>query len=176
MAIVALITWFGTFYIKAAVFLPLGCILLLILSYPLAITLERPVRITPEQAAKDYYTALSHFMPHTRRMWLLLSSQGKISNQFGSYPEFKSYWKRKLASLQGGKAKLFNPLIFEVETFKGEKSVGKSAVDAKFTVAVRRRGQENAEPIEVVRINTGLVRGPDNMWYLDQGTLPGRQV
>ena len=156
--------------------LSIGGVAALILCYPLAVTLERPVRVTPEQAVKDFYVALSHFWPHYRRMWLLLSTTGRVSNQFGSYPEFKSYWKRKLAALQGGKAKLLNPLTFEIATFKGEKSVGKSTVDAKFTIAVRLRGKPNEEPIEVARVLTGLVRGPDNMWYLDQGTLPGRQV
>ncbi|GAC1337473.1 MAG: hypothetical protein NVSMB14_04710 [Isosphaeraceae bacterium] len=176
LAVAAAVTWFGVFYIKAAIFLPLGILAMLILSYPLAVTLERPVRVTPEQAAKDYYGALSHFWPHYRRMWLLLSTTGRTSNQFRSYVEFKNYWKLKLAALQGGKAKFLNPLIFEVETFKGEKSVGKSTVDAKFTVAARLRGKPDEAPIEVSRVTTGLVRGPDNMWYLDQGTLPGRQV
>ena len=27
--------------------------------------------MTPEQAVKDYFAALSHHVPHYRRMWLL---------------------------------------------------------------------------------------------------------
>lgn len=175
---VALITWFFLFYVNLPTLLVLtiGIAAMLVLSYPLAVTLERPVRMTPEQAVKDYYGALSHFRPHYRRMWLLLSSAGRVSNQYSTYDEFKNYWKRKLSALQGGKAKFLNPLVFEIESFKSEKSAGKSSVEAKFAVAVRLRDRPDSAPIEVSKIATGLVRGPDNMWYLDQGTLPGRQV
>ena len=48
-----------------------------LLSYPILITLERPVRMTPEQALRDYYGALSHQSPHFRRMWLLLGKDGQ---------------------------------------------------------------------------------------------------
>ena len=65
-----------------------------VLSYPILITLERPVRITPEQAARDYFGALSHHFPHYRRMWLLLSARGaprpnshrmRVSRRTGSH-------------------------------------------------------------------------------------------
>ncbi len=56
-----------------------GAVGLLLLCYPLFITMERPIRITPEQAVNDYYAALSHSIPHTRRMWLLLSEEGRYS-------------------------------------------------------------------------------------------------
>jgi len=69
-----------------------GVIVAAVLSYPILITLERPVRITPEQAVRDYYGALSHHVPHFRRMWLLLSKAGKISSAFGSFEGFKAYW------------------------------------------------------------------------------------
>ena len=52
----------------------LGGMVAVVLSYPILITLERPVRITPEQALRDYYGSLSHHLPHFRRMWLLLST------------------------------------------------------------------------------------------------------
>src|SRR5262249_15276513 len=54
----------GTGLLQVAFFLMLaGAGAMLVLCYPLFITLERPVRITPEQAAKDYYHTLSHAMP-----------------------------------------------------------------------------------------------------------------
>ena len=59
-----------------------GGLALAVLSYPILITLERPVRITPEQAVRDYFAALSHHMPHYRRMWLLLSSVGRSAGGF----------------------------------------------------------------------------------------------
>ena len=61
-----------------------GGIIAIGLSYPILITLERPVRITPEQAVRDYYGALSHHVPHFRRMWLLLSTAGRTSTAYGS--------------------------------------------------------------------------------------------
>ena len=71
-----------------------------VLSYPILITLERPVRITPEQALRDYYGALSHQLPHFRRMWLLLSTAGRISTAYGSFEGFKAYWKDRLATMR----------------------------------------------------------------------------
>ncbi len=59
------------FYGLAFALLLVGAVVSVVLSYPILITLERPVRITPEQALRDYYTALSHHVPHFRRMWLL---------------------------------------------------------------------------------------------------------
>ena len=79
---------FGTTFL----ILLLGGLGAAVLSYPILITLERPVRITPEQAARDYFGALSHHFPHYRRMWLLLSARGRTSPQFASYEGFKTYW------------------------------------------------------------------------------------
>ena len=73
-----------------------------VLSYPILITLERPVRITPEQALRDYYGALSHHLPHFRRMWLLLEHGGRISTAYGSFEGFKAYWKDRLANMRRG--------------------------------------------------------------------------
>ena len=83
----------------AFLILILGGIAAVILSYPILITLERPVRITPEQALRDFYGSLSHHFPHFRRMWLLLSSAGRISTAYGSFEGFKAYWKDRLGQL-----------------------------------------------------------------------------
>ncbi|HMB07081.1 MAG TPA: hypothetical protein VKP69_25530 [Isosphaeraceae bacterium] len=149
---------------------------LLLLSYPIAITLERPVRITPEQAVRDYYAALSHRIPHYRRMWLLLSSAGKASRWFGSLEGFKGYWEGRLKMLKGGRAGKYTPLKFQVEDFRAEKSAGKTSLPAKFTVKVYVRGRQDAGPIASYRVETGLVKGPDKMWYLNDGTLPADAV
>ncbi len=51
---------YGTAFLTLIV----GCIAAAILSYPILITLERPVRITPEQALRDYYgCAFAPFSP-----------------------------------------------------------------------------------------------------------------
>jgi hypothetical protein len=152
--------------------LMIGAAVLVVLSYPIVITLERPVRITPEQAIKDYYAALSHHLPHYRRMWLLLSSTGRISSSFGSFEGFKGYWKARLAELRAGRAQGMTPLVFEVQDYKAEKSGGKQFVDARYKVAVYVRGRHAEGPFATIKVQSGLVKGPDNMWYLNNGTLP----
>lgn len=150
-----------------------GMATLAILSYPIIITLERPVRVTPEQAVTDYYDALSHHLPHYRRMWLLLSSAGRTSSAYGSYEGFKRYWKERLAQLRKGRAGGLTPLAFKIDDFQSEKSAGKSIIDVKCAVLIYVRGKKSEGPIESVRLNIGLVKGPDAMWYLNKGILPG---
>jgi hypothetical protein len=166
--------WLGWFGIAFFVLLLAGAGLLA-LSYPIAITLERPVRLTPEQAVRDYYAALAHHLPHYRRMWLLLSSAGKTSRWFGSLEGFKSYWEERLASLKGGRAGKYTPLKFQVEDFKSEKSAGLAAIGVKYTLKVFIRGQQADGPVATHRIETSLAKGPDKMWYLNDGTLPAER-
>jgi hypothetical protein len=163
------------FYALSFVLLIVGSIVAVVLSYPMLITLERPVRVTPEQALRDYYGALSHHVPHFRRMWLLLSRAGRVSTAFGSFEGFKGYWNEQLAQLRAGHVGQLTPLVFEIANFKSEKSAGKSRIDASFTVNVSVRGRRSAGPIHTIPSSTSLVRGPDNMWYLDSGTLPRDQ-
>jgi hypothetical protein len=145
---------------------------LAVLSYPILITLERPVRITPEQAVRDYFAALSHHFPHYRRMWLLLSADGRVSGSFASLEGFQAYWAGRLAEIKAGRASGMTPLKFQVDEFRAEKSAGKSEVEAFYTVNVSVRGQQDDGPFETSSIQTTLIKGPDNMWYLDCGTLP----
>jgi hypothetical protein len=151
--------------------LVVGGMVAVVLSYPILITLERPVRMTPEQALKDYYGSLSHHLPHFRRMWLLLSTAGRISTAYGSFEGFKSYWKDRLASMRQGHAGSMTPLVFEVVDFKADKSAGKVRIDAQYTLKVWVRGQRKAGAIHVIPMSIDLVRGPDRMWYLEDGTL-----
>lgn len=147
-----------------------------VLTYPIVVTLEKPLRMVPEQAAKDYYAALSHHLPHYRRMWLLLSSAGRTSSYFGSLDGFKSYWKKRLAELRGSSVKATTPLDFHVEEFRSEKSAGQTFVEGRFKVNVFVRGRYSEGPIESVNVEAGFVKGPDGMWYLNKGTLPGGRV
>jgi HAMP domain-containing protein len=160
------------FYGLAFVLLIVGLAVAAVLSYPMLITLERPVRVTPEQALKDYYGALSHHVPHFRRMWLLLSAAGRISGAYGSFEGFKGYWKEQLDRLRQGHAGPLTPLVFEVTDFKSEKSAGKTRIDAKYAVRVSVRGHRSDGAIHTIPAAIALVRGPDNMWYLENGTLP----
>jgi hypothetical protein len=160
-------------FLLAFAILFVGGALVLVLCYPIFITLERPVRITPEQAAKDYFAMLSYPFPFFPRMWLLLSKAGRSAQEFSSYGQFKSYWKRKLGQIQGGGAPFVNPLRFKVESFTSGKSAGQTAVNAKYTLKVFRGEPEsgNKELVSYV-VSTSLVKGPDRMWYLNSGTLP----
>ena len=64
---------------------------------------------------------------------------------------------------------------FEVTEFKADKSAGLVRIDADFTLKVWVRGQRKAGAIHVIPMTIALVRGPDKMWYLEDGTL-GREV
>jgi hypothetical protein len=166
----------GSEYLWSALLtLVVGGMVAVVLSYPILITLERPVRITPEQALRDYYGALSHHLPHFRRMWLLLSTAGRTSTAYGSFEGFKAYWKDRLANMRSGHAGALTPLVFEVDGFKADKSAGKVRIDAEFTLKVWVRGQRKAGAIHVIPMTIALVRGPDKMWYLEDGTL-GREA
>ena len=164
------------FYTLALLLLLIGSVVAVVLSYPMLITLERPVRVTPEQALRDYYGALSHHVPHLRRMWLLLSTAGRVSASFGSFEGFKGYWRDELVRLRAGHAGPLTPLVFEVVNFKSEKSAGKSRIDASYTVNVSVRGRRSAGPIHAIPASVSLVRGPDNMWYLENGMMPRGQA
>ncbi len=152
--------------------LTVGGLVWVVLAYPIAITLERPVRITPEQAIKDYFGALAHHRPHFRRMWLLLSSAGRTCSEYGSLEGFEKYWNARLAALRGSRVGSFTPLVFQIPDFKAPKSAGQTTTEAAFTVVVHARGQQSEAPLASIRVQTRLVRGPDNQWYLNRGTLP----
>lgn len=159
-------------YAAAFLFLVVGLAAAAVLTYPILITLERPVRMTPEQAVRDFYGALSHHVPHYRRMWLLLARTGRTCSSYGSYEGFKSYWAEKIRTIKGNRAGSMTPLVFEVEDYHGDRSAGKSRVEVKFTLKISIRGQRQAGPVSSVSGQMSLVRGPDKMWYLESGTLP----
>lgn len=161
-------------YGAALAMFAIGSVVGLALFYPIVITLERPTRMTPEQALRDYYQALSHHLPHYRRMWLLLSNAGRTSSRFASFEGFKRYWKERLAGLREGKAKGSTPLTFVVSGFKSEKSGGKTEIDATWTVEVFVRGRREEGPIATFPSAGTFAKGPDRMWYIDDGTLGDR--
>ncbi|WP_435016395.1 hypothetical protein TA3x_003961 [Tundrisphaera sp. TA3] len=140
-----------------------------LLSYPILITMERPVRITPEQAVKDFYAAASHHFPHYKRMWLLLSSAGRDAGPFRSFADFRSAWERKVAAWKGTRVKKYAPLEFQVQDFRADKSVGQSSVWAEYTLRIRPRDEASGETLATIRMAHGLVKGEDRMWYLNRG-------
>ena len=148
-----------------------GGLAAVILAYPIWITLERPVRITPEQAARDYYDSLCHHLPHFRRMWLLLGKRGRTCGAYGSFEGFRDYWKRRLETLRDGQVGPWTPLVFQVTNFRSEKSGGQSRLDVEFVVQVWRRGGRAQPPLRSIPVQMSMVRGPDRMWYLESGVL-----
>lgn len=181
MAAWAVAAWTAIYFLLVAEMYPaalvafgIGTVVGLALFYPIVITLERPTRMTPEQALRDYYQALSHHLPHYRRMWLLLSNAGRTSSKFASYEGFKRYWKARIQQLREGNAKGWTPLVFVVSGFKSEKSGGKTEIDATWTVQVFVRGRREQGPIWSFPTEGTLAKGPDNMWYIDDGTLAER--
>ncbi len=171
----------GTLFLAwlVGIFSGLGMLVLLLggaatvlLSYPLLITMERPVRITPEQAVLDFYAAASHHFPHYRRMWLLLSVVGRESGKFRTFEAFRGYWAGQIERWrrEGGVGK-YTPLKFEVDAFRSDKSTGKETSRADYTVNVYIRDREEVGPIETFRMAHGLAKGPDRMWYLNRGVL-----
>jgi hypothetical protein len=167
---------FSTFSVDALVgwifLLMASIVVLVVLAYPIFITLERPVRITPEQAVKDYFAALSHRVPHYKRMWLLLSTDGKQSINFSTFDEFKSYWKTRLMAwrLKAKNTSSLNPFDVEIGEFKSDKSAGQTEVEAEYTARVVLHDKPD-QPVATYRIALRLVRGEDKMWYLESGTL-----
>lgn len=147
-------------------------LILALLSYPLVITLERPVRVTPEQAVRDYFNALSHHVPHYKRMWLLLSNAGRVSSDYASFEGFRSYWRNRLARLREGRASSLTPFKFQIDDFKSEKSAGMSEIEVSFVLRILIRGRRQEGPVETTQVKTTLVKGPDRMWYLDKGAYP----
>jgi hypothetical protein len=150
----------------------IGMAATVVLSYPIVTTLERPVRMTPEQAARDFLGALEHHRPHYRRMWLLLSDQGRACGSYGSFEGFRTYWTARMASLRGSRVGANTPLVFRVEGFKGPKSAGLDTTEASFTVVVLARGHRREAPLAILPVRMSFSRGPDRQWYLDRGTLP----
>ena len=166
--------WFllsaGMTSIAFVTFLAIGALCVL-LSYPIAITLERPVRMTPEHALADFYAALSHHLPHHRRMWLLLSDAGRRSSHYKTFPEFRAYYVRRLGEIKGS-GKRWTPVKVVIDEFTAEKSAGHDAVAASYRVSISLRDDPRGATLYSNLIRTTLSRGPDRMWYLDDGTLP----
>lgn len=152
-----------------AVLFGVASLLSLILTYPLIITLERPVRMAPEQTLRDFYGALSHMRPHYKRMWLLLSDPGKTSIPPGDRPSkrlFKSAWHRFRSEVHHRTGA--SPNRFAVKDFSAEPGKGRSRVECKFNLVVSR----GHRVLETHSMTVTLVRGRDRMWYLDHAAPP----
>ena len=159
----------------AFLILLLGGLAAVVLSYPIFITLERPVRITPEQAVRDFYGALSHHVPHLQADVAASEHGGPDLDGVRFVRGLQGLLERSAGQLAHGHAGAMTPLVFEVADFKADKSAGMVKIDAEFTLKIWVRGQRKAGVIHAIPMKIALVRGPDKMWYLENGTL-GREA
>jgi hypothetical protein len=66
--------------------------------------------------------------------------------------------------------------MFKIVEFDSAKSTGTTHVTIRFNVVVYVRGKVDEGPIGTFPVETGAARGPDRMWYLDNGMLPTETV
>ena len=138
--------------------------------YLVAVSLDRPVRVTPEQGAREYFECLDHHLPNFRRMYFLLTDDAKDSPEFATYPRFRAYWKFRLARLRpadGG----FRPVAAKLTNFNAHYNRARNWARASYTLEFRLRGAEG-QPLSSYELTGDLVKGADGMWYLNEGRIP----
>ena len=138
--------------------------------YHIAISLEVPVRVTAEQAIREFCDALGHRLPNYRRMYCLLTTDGKRSAEFTDFASFRSYWRRQVERLATSQIWL-RPLEFRVEDCKLRYNVEKTFAVARYKLQVFRRDRASAGPLADVEVSHALVKGPDGHWYLNSGIM-----
>lgn len=152
----------------------LGAILAILLSYPLVVGLERPVRMSPERAVRDYFEALEHHRPLLRRMWIFLSPEGRESRFFTNEDGFRLYWQRRIREWQHrGNAWQLTPIAVAIGQVHDKTDAHNHDLrHLHFTVQISLRGKRAAGPVATYELNWSAVRGPDRQWYLLNGDLP----
>ncbi|GEM_PF-5504449 len=143
--------------------------------YQIVITLEVPVRVTAEHAVHEFFAALAHRQPSYKRMYLLLTTDAKHCDEFGSLAEFIAYWNGLLSRLARGPIWM-TPLDFRVEGVTCAYNPERTFASLRYKVRVFTRGSGGAgEPLAEFEAANAAVKGPDGQWYLNDGTLPTRK-
>lgn len=137
--------------------------------YRLALVLPHPVRVTPEQAVREFYDAFCHRVPNYRRMYLLLSVPAKREKQINSYRAFCAYWRWRQAQIVG--KNWIEAAGFDIERFDAKYNAQRTFAAVDFTLLLYRRGQPQS-PVFVRPVSMTLVKGRDGSWYLNEGVLP----
>jgi hypothetical protein len=128
--------------------------------------------VTPEQAVKEFYGAAAHRLPNFRRMYILLTTDGRQSDEFSDFAAFRAYWQAAVARLSRSRAWLV-PLDFRVEGFRCRYNGEKTLASIRYILKVSPRGRpETDEPTAEFEMHNLAVKGPDGQWYLNDGTLP----
>lgn len=142
-------------------------------AYCVVISLEVPVRVTPEQAIDEFFAAACHRMPNYRRMYGLLTADGRRCDSFSNFAEFRSYWTSTIGRWANSPIWLV-PLEFQLEGFKHRYNPDKSMATVSYTVKVIPRGRaESAKPLVEFPASNLVVKGTDGQWYVNDGTVPG---
>ena len=99
----------------------LGTGLLAVMAYPLAVGFERPIRMSPERAVRDYFESLEHHGPLYRRMWIFLAPEGQSSRSYADYESFRLYWKQRVREWQHrGNAWPMTPVAITIDRFESK--------------------------------------------------------
>ena len=151
-----------------------GAVLALSLSYPLVVGLERPLRMSPERAVRDYFEALEHHRPLLWRMWLFLAPEGHETRFYANFDGFQAYWRRRVREWQHrGNAWRVTPVAITVGRVESVRDVHDPNLShLHFTVQISIRGHRADGPVATYKLQWSAVRGPDHQWYLTSGDLP----
>jgi len=152
----------------------LGAAMTMLLSYPLVVGLERPLRMSPERAVRDYFEALEHHGPLLRRMWIFLAPEGRQTRFYTNFDGFQAYWRRRIREWQHrGNAWRLTPVAITVGHVESKPDGHEPDLrHLHFMVQVSIRGKRAAGPVASYECNWSAVRGPDRQWYLMDGDLP----
>lgn len=138
--------------------------------YLIAVSLERPVRVTPEQGVRGYFESLDHHLPNFRRMYLLLTDGAKKVPELHTYRCFRAYWNYRLAQIRPAEEG-FRPIVAKVKKFNAQYNRSRKWARATFVLEFYIRGLED-EPLASYEMSCDLVKAPDGMWYLNEGRIP----
>jgi hypothetical protein len=167
IVLASLIFFWGS-YVAMVIFLAAG----LYAAYYFVISMEVPVRVTPEQAIQEFFAAASHRLPNFRRMYGVLTSDGKRCDAFADYGQFRSYWRETLSQLNSSPSWLV-PLEFRIEGFKCRYNEDKSMARLRYALRIGPRGRlESARPLAEFDVRNLVVKASDGQWYVNDGTLP----
>lgn len=143
---------------------------LAMLAYLVAVSLDRPVRVTPEQGVREYFEALDHHLPNLRRMYLLLTDDAKQVPELSTYRRFRAYWIYRLALLRPAEEGM-RPMVAKVRKFKSQYNRNRTWARASYILEFYVRGLEG-ESVATFEMNSELVKAADGMWYLNEGRIP----
>jgi hypothetical protein len=141
-------------------------------AYCVVISLEVPVRVTPEQAIQEFFAAAGHRLPNFRRMYVLLTDNGKTSSAYSDLAQFRAYWTDQIAQFSRSPAWLV-PLEFRIEGFSHRYNADKTMATVRYVVKIAPRGQaESVSATAEFDVRNLVVKGPDGQWYVNDGSLP----